>query len=166
MKALTDHQVQLEGYIAASIGDYSHAPDVLQRTNVVLWRKAQQLRSIDEFLPWAIKIAKFEVLAFVRDQRRERLVFCPEVVDAMLKTAERAVDEVPLQQEALRACLKHLPRRMVELLNMRYVAGDSIAEIAATSDRSVDSVKSQLKRIRRSLADCIERRLIARGSHS
>ena len=165
VRALTEHQVQLEGFITASIGDYTHAADVLQRTNTILWRKSNELRSVDEFLPWAITIAKYEILAFVRDQRRDRLVFCPQVIDAMLETAEKRVEQVPMRQEALRVCLQQLSRRAIELLGLRYAAENSIGEIARASNRSVDSVKSQLKRIRRSLADCVESRIVGLKSH-
>ena len=82
---ITDHQVDLQAFILSSLGDYSDTLDVLQRTNIVLWKKAAQFRRGAPFLPWALKIAKFEVLAFMRARRRDRHVFCLEVVELMVR---------------------------------------------------------------------------------
>jgi hypothetical protein len=78
---LTEHQVDMQAFILSSLGDYSDTLDELQRTNIVLWKKASQFRAGAPFLPWALKVAKFEVLAFMRARRRDRQVFCPEVVE-------------------------------------------------------------------------------------
>ena len=46
---LTDHQVDLQAFILSSLGDYSNALDVLQRTNIVLWKKAVEFRRARRF---------------------------------------------------------------------------------------------------------------------
>jgi RNA polymerase sigma-70 factor (ECF subfamily) len=99
------------------------------------------------------------VLAFIRDQKRERLLFTPEVAEMIVRDAEDLLAEVPARQAALRECLQTLPERSRELLMQKYARGAKIQQISVEMGRSVDGVKSLLLRVRKALAECIERRL-------
>jgi RNA polymerase sigma-70 factor (ECF subfamily) len=156
---LTDHQVDLLAFILSSLGDYSDTLDVLQRTNIVLWQKASQFRRGAPFLPWALKIAKFEILAFMRQRRRDRHVFCPEVVELMVDTAIERSGELSPRSDALRQCIKELPERSREFLRIRYAQQQSVKQISEKTGRSIDAVKSLYHRIRIGLARCIDRKV-------
>lgn len=158
---LTDHQIDLQAFILSSLGDYSNTLDVLQRTNIVLWKKASEFRHGAPFLPWALKVAKYEILAFMRARRRDRHVFRPEVVDLMVDAAIEQSYEVSGRSEALRECIKELPERSREFLRIRYAQEQSVKQISEKTGRSVDAVKSLYHRIRVALAECIERKLAA-----
>lgn len=157
IKLLTEHQSQLLGFVMASLGNYENAADVLQQTNVVLWQKAEQLRAGSEFLPWALAIAKFKVLSFVRDQQRERLVFSPEITEQLSELALTRVEDMSTRRLALRECLKKLPPPKQEMLQQYYTYNLSIAKIAANTQSSAEAIKSRLKRVRRTLAECVDR---------
>lgn len=154
---LTDHQVDLQAFILSSLGNYSDTLDILQRTNIVLWQKASQFRRDAPFLPWALKIAKYEMLAFMRARRRDRHVFCPEVVELMADTAIERSGEFSVRSDALRQCIKELPERSREFLRIRYAQEQSVKQISEKTGRSVDAVKSLYHRIRMVLARCIDR---------
>jgi RNA polymerase sigma-70 factor (ECF subfamily) len=158
---LTDHQVCLQAFILSSLGDYSDTLDVLQRTNIVLWKKASQFRRGAPFLPWALKVAKYEVLAFMRARRRDRHVFCPEVVELMVDAAIERITDLPSRSEALRECIKELPEHSREFLRIRYAHEQSVKQISEKTGRSIDAVKSLYHRIRVSLGNCINRKLAA-----
>lgn len=158
---LTDHQLQLRGYILASVGDHTEADDILQKTNLTLCRKADEFRQGAPFLPWAIAVARFEILSFVRDRRRDRMVLHADVVQLMTEAAAERVDVAGPRQNALRKCLEKMESRQRTLLDLKYVNDASIAEIARQTDRTSNAVKSLLVRIRRLLSDCIERSLKA-----
>ncbi|MBA4192414.1 MAG: RNA polymerase subunit sigma-70 [Planctomycetaceae bacterium] len=162
---LTSHQTQLRGLIYAALGNYADTQDVLQRTNLVLWKKATEFDADRSFLAWAIGIARFEVLAFVRDQRRERLLFMPELAESLIVQAEELVAEVPARQAALRECLATLPESHRQVLVRKYVKGETLQQLAPAVGRSVDGVKSFLLRVRKALSDCIERRIRLGTSH-
>lgn len=159
VQLLTEHQVQLRGFILASLGDDADSHDVLQSTNLALWRKAAEFRPDAELLPWALGVARFEILAFLRDRSRDRLVFRAELVEAMADTASELVAKMPARRLALRECLKEVPEKNRILLRLRYAHNQSITQISAFSGRSMDGVKSLLLRIRKALARCIELRL-------
>jgi RNA polymerase sigma-70 factor, ECF subfamily len=161
IRMLTDHQVDLQAFILSSLGDYSDTLDVLQRTNVVLWKKAAQFRPGAPFLPWALKVARYEILGFMRARKRDRHVFRTEVVDLMLDVAiERSVN-ISERGEALRDCIKELPERSREFLRIRYAQEQSVKQISEKTGRSVDAVKSLYHRIRVTLGQCIDRKVTA-----
>ena len=153
---LTAFQSRLRGYILASLGNYANTADVLQRTNLTLWKKANEFRPGAEFVPWALAISAYEILAFLRDHRRDRHVFSDDVAELMLDAAANEFPDPGDRQVALRNCLEKLPRPSRELLWRRYDADKSIKQIASETDRSEDSVKSLFLRIRKALERCIE----------
>lgn len=160
IRMLTDHQLDLQAAIFSSLGDYTDTLDVLQRTNVVLWRKASEFRPDAPFLPWALKIAKFELLAFLRARRQDRhVLLSPEVVELMYDMAIDRSSGCSQRGEALRDCVKQLPERSLEFLRIRYAQNQSIEQISAKTGRSIESVKSLYHRIRMKLAHCIDRKL-------
>lgn len=156
---LTEYQNNLMGFIMASVGDYASASDILQQTNVVLLQKEGDLKCINDFLPWAITVAKFKILSYVRDQKREERIFTPETVEAMSLVAEEEIEDVGSRRIALRECLGKLPGSKVELLQQRYTYGLSLSAIADLRRCTIDSLKGRLKRIRKLLGECVDRRL-------
>jgi len=159
VQELTTHQSRLRGYILAALGNYANSADVLQRTNLKLWKKAGEFRPGAAFLPWAMAIARYEILSFLRDHQRDRLVFSEDVAMLLMDSAESELGDPGDRQSALRKCMERLPKRSRELLWFRYDEGKSIKQIAEESDRTQDSVKCLLLRVRKSLEKCIEAKL-------
>jgi RNA polymerase sigma-70 factor (ECF subfamily) len=155
VQQLTACQSRLRGYILASLGNYADTADVLQRTNLILWKKAGEFRRDADFLPWALTIARYEILSFLRDSQRDRHVYSADVATLMLDAAAEASEQND-RQLALRKCLEKVPRHSRELLWQRYGAEKSIRQIAAETQRSEDSVKSLFLRLRKSLERCVE----------
>jgi RNA polymerase sigma-70 factor, ECF subfamily len=153
---LTASQSRLRGFILASLGNYADTADVLQRTNLVLWKKAAEFRAGADFLPWALTIARYEILSFLRDSQRDRHVYSSDVASLMADVAAAEASDLNDRQVALRKCLEKVPQRSRELLWQRYGAEKSIRQIAADSARSEDAVKSLFLRIRKSLERCVE----------
>jgi RNA polymerase sigma-70 factor (ECF subfamily) len=156
IKDLIEGQSRLRAYILAALGNHANASDVLQRTNMVLWKKADEFRPGAEFLPWAFTIARYEVLSFLRDRQRDRHVFAEDVTTLMLDVATREVSEPGDRIAALRDCLEKLRGQSRSLLWQRYSEDKSIKQISTMTGRSEDSVKSHLLRVRKKLEQCIE----------
>jgi RNA polymerase sigma-70 factor, ECF subfamily len=156
VQELTACQSRLRGYILASLGNYADAADVLQRTNLVLWKKASEFHTGAEFLPWALTFARYEVLSFLRDSQRDRHVYSTDVAEMMLDVATAEASDPNDRHLALRKCLEKVPRRSRDLLWQRYGAEKSIRQIAMDSHRTEDAVKSLFLRIRKSLERCVE----------
>ena len=163
VQQLTEHQNRLFGYIYSLLGDHSRAGDVLQETNLVLWRKIGEFESGAEFLPWAFAIARFQVLAHLRDHKRDRLLLDPELVESIGHEAEAQAGRIEEIQTALRACLQKLTPKNRQLVEQKYFRSMQIADLAAAVDQSVSAVKVALLRSRRQLAECVEKRLAGEG---
>lgn len=160
IQLLTVHQPHLQGFIVASLGNRSDCDDVLQKTNLVLWKKSAEFRAGAPFLPWALAIARFEVLAFCRDRQRDRLVFHDDVAELMSEEAFPEMNDVPERQKALQKCVERLSDTQKEVLRLRYVGNKRIREVSELTRRTATSIKVMLFRTRKTLKKCIEFRLV------
>jgi RNA polymerase sigma-70 factor (ECF subfamily) len=159
IEALTLYQPVLAAFCHANVADRNAAAEVLQETNLKLWRKAADWNPDTEFLPWAFAVARFTILSHFRDRSRDRLVFDPDVVEALAVDAEISACELPERREALGHCLGKLTREQRGLLHSHYVDGRPLREIARESRRSDSAIKMTMLRLRQALGDCIQRQL-------
>lgn len=153
---LTAAQASLWAYVFSLLPDHVAAQDVLQETNLTLWRKAADFQPGTNFLAWACQVAYFHVLGHRRRLRRDRLVFDDEVLAYL---AERQADRAAEPGDrllALRGCLDKLPPPSRRLLEERYAPGGSVKDLAGADGRSVAAVSQLLYRIREKLLNCIE----------
>jgi len=158
VQLLTAEQFKLLRYIAIWLGDPEAASNVLQDTNLVLWRKSTEFKRGTNFSAWARQIAYWEVRAYVRDERRDRHVFSEEVIEQLAaKTTNESYDaEVRV---SLRHCLQQISKANLRLLQKRYEEGLSITALAKQVGKSDSAVKVGLLRLRRALLKCIKLRL-------
>jgi RNA polymerase sigma-70 factor (ECF subfamily) len=161
VQALTSSQAPLLAYITCLLGDVHDASTVLQETNLTLWRKSDQFPGIRDFLTWSRGVAYFQALAFLRDQKRDKLIFSQEVISLLV--AER--DEVDFDERrlALRSCVAQLRGKKRELIQKRYSENKAIRLIAKELELSEGAVKMSLRRIRLGLMRCIQHRLGVAG---
>lgn len=159
IEALTRHQPALEAFCHANLANRDDAREVLQATYVKLWQKASDWNPETEFLPWAFTVARFTVLAHIRDQMRDRLVFDEDIVHAMASETEAAAAEFDERREALSHCMKKLNPEQRGLLHEHYTASRSLVDIADATRRSLSAVKMTLLRLRQQLSECIERQI-------
>jgi RNA polymerase sigma-70 factor (ECF subfamily) len=156
-------QARVQAYIRSLVPDAAHADDVFQATSLVLWRNFGTFDRRKDFLPWALGVARHQVLMFWRTKRRDRHVFSDSLIttlaDDSLGRAAAATD----RQRALDACVESLPPRQRDLVRMFYGENKSADAIAASWDRTVHAVYKALKVMRKSLLECVERRLAAEG---
>jgi DNA-directed RNA polymerase specialized sigma24 family protein len=59
LRLLTDSQGRLFAYFAAALGDFDRANEVLQETNLVMWRKSGEFEMGSNFNAWSYRIAYF-----------------------------------------------------------------------------------------------------------
>lgn len=159
IEALTRHQPALEAFCHANLANREDAREVLQATCVKLWQKAADWDPETEFLPWAFTVARFTILSHYRDQKRDRLVFDEDVIEAMAEETEEAATAFDDRREALARCMTKLSQKQAALLHNHYTANQSLREIAEASGRGLSAVKMALLRIRQQLSACIEREL-------
>ena len=161
VQQLTDCQSRLYAYILMLLPDHAAAADVLQETNLVLWRKAGEFVEGTEFGAWACRIAHYQVLASFRDKGRDRLVFDQQLLNDLSAEAETLSGELSDRRRILRLCMSRLGDRQRELLGRRYESGWSIKQIAREFGQSPGAVATSLYRTRNELLLCIQESLHA-----
>lgn len=156
---ITRHQAALHAYILSLLPNHSRADDVLQETNLVLWRKAAEYDQSKPFMPWACRIAWFQVKAARRDSARDRHVFDPDLVDLLAAEDDSDLESTTALDHALRDCLEQLPDEKRDLILRRYQSDSSVNEMAATRNLSPGALSVQLHRIRQMLENCVTGKL-------
>ena len=150
------HESAVRAYVRRLLPTRADADDVMQGVALVLWAKFEQFRDDGDFRSWAFGVARYEVLAWLRDRGRDRLVLAGDVAEMIADETESDVFHLEEQREALATCLKKMAPRNRDLLLESYGSELRIQDVAATSGRSVAGFYQWLHRMRRILLDCVQ----------
>lgn len=161
VQLFTAHQRRLYLYILAQVPRPADAEEILQETNIVTWRKFHQFEPGTSFFAWACRIATFEILKHRERRRRDRLCFSDEFIEQIARDAQDSAEDFEGRRRALAHCLGKLRKQDRELIQRRYAPGENGKSVARFLRRPVNSVYQSLGRIRRTLLECINRRLAA-----
>lgn len=163
VRLLTRHEPQVYAFIRSMVRHWDDAQEVLQETNATLWQKRQEAAEVANFAAWACGIARIEVLRLGQRRRRDRLTFSDRFVFAVADAMVDQLDELEDRREALDGCVQKLRSTDRELLERRYSLGRTTQQLADQAGRSVNAVQKALARIRRSLLECVDRKLAREG---
>jgi RNA polymerase sigma-70 factor, ECF subfamily len=161
IRLLTSCQPNLYAYIATMVLGDAAASDILQETNLQLWKQADEYDFDRPFLPWAFGFARQRVMAFRKTCSRSRLVFDDVTVSLIDDRVTSSVSEIEDRLSALQQCLKKLKSDQAELIRERYVNKTAVTTLAERLNTTAHNVSSQLHRIRKILAKCVEFTLLA-----
>ena len=152
-------QPRLYGFILKRLADRDQTLEVLQWTNLVICQKATDYRPGTSFEAWTFTIARFQVMAWRKNQSRNRLVFSDTVYEQIDRKTEPSEANDDARVDVLKDCVKQLNVNERKLLEQRYQEDLPLATIASTMDMSLDAIGMRLSRVRKKLGACIERRL-------
>ena len=151
----------LHAYILALVFDADAAADLLQETNIVLWQKFEQYQAGTNFFAWAREVARLTVLRYRRTNSKRIATLDPHLLEELAERFSESQDSGDHEREALAGCLKKLRDGDREMIVTRYRPGASVGTMAKRLGRPENSVSQSLCRIRRTLAECIQRVLQA-----
>lgn len=160
---LARHQTRVHRFVVSLVPSPADADDILQDTNLFLWREFHRYRPGSDFVAWACAVAFQEVRAWRTRRKRDRLVFSDEFLLAVRDELERTDDLAERRAAALAGCLARLPPPHRELIRLRYAAGGGVDEIAAALGRSTEAVYRMLSRVRQALHQCVTQTLAREG---
>ena len=160
---ITRCQRHLHAFILSMVWNPAEADDVLQETNLVLWEKVSEFDAARPFLPWAMRFAQFQAMAWLKRHKRQRLVFDDDL--AKLLADEAAMDEpaFDVRRVALASCFQKLRPEQRELIARRYEPEASVNAMAEAAGTTAKAISDRLRRIRHALLECIEK-TIAEGA--
>ena len=145
------------GFIFTLIHDWSATEDILQETAQIMWSKFDQFERGTDFVAWALRIARYQVMDYWKRQD-SRTSFDKKLIEEL---AQQAQDHIGRREdrrhEALKRCLEKLSKRDRHLIEMRYALDTTIQNIADRLGWHTKSVYRSLKRIRWQLFHCVRR---------
>jgi RNA polymerase sigma-70 factor, ECF subfamily len=155
------HQRALFGYLLTAVRDFERAEDLLQQVTLILWKKFGDYRRAAPYLPWALGVARNELLHHFRARKESTVPI--DVLDEV--TGTLVEDEARLSDEAraLTECVKKLPESDRVLVRSRYEEGATLSALAGRLRQSLAAVNMRLVRIRKALLDCAERSLVEKA---
>jgi RNA polymerase sigma-70 factor (ECF subfamily) len=159
VRLLTCYNTRIYLFILSLLPNHSDADEVLQETNLLLWRKFREFRPGTDFRAWAFQVAFHKVQEFLNKQQHDRLRFSDEFLSAVAEDEFAAGDDMDRRQSALVDCMGRLSESDRRLIQLRYQLGATIAAIGAETGRSLDAAYKAVGRVRRALHDCIHRKL-------
>lgn len=163
VRLLGQHQRRLYLYVLTLVPNAADAEEVLQNTNLVLWREFGQFEPGTNFPAWACRVALNQVLAWRKKRQRDRLQFSDAFVEAVAREVGDA-DELDDRACALAQCVEKLPTAQRDLIRLRYTEGGTIETVAARVNRTVEATYRALSRTRQTLHDCVTRQLAREGT--
>ncbi|MFV1994946.1 MAG: sigma-70 family RNA polymerase sigma factor [Verrucomicrobiales bacterium] len=149
----------LRSFILSQVANWADMNEILQQTSLILWRKFDRYKPGTSFRSWAFKIARFEVLNFLKKQRRSKLIFSDETLELLAFEDPREEDILEEQRHALSACLAKLEPEQREILCECYEGDHTLKEVARLRARSLEGLYKLMQRLRASLLKCIEREI-------
>jgi len=156
------HQLPLTAFLRTLLNSQADVEDVLQETNLVLWRKRDEYDYERSFAPWACRIAQLQVLSLLKSRgKKPHISLNEDVLEEIAKSAIEQLDQWDRKAEELQRCVEKLPAHQQKMLKKRYQHSLSVQEVAAQQGRSPQAVAMMYYRLRHLLKECIERALRA-----
>ena len=159
VRLFLQHQRRIHALILALVPHGPDADDILQETSTVLWEKFGEFDAGTNFAAWALRIARYQVMAYYSTKRRRRARLSDETIDAVVQQLAARPSRDDARSVALDGCLQGLDRGDRALLEQRYRAEVPTEELARASGRTVFAVYKALDKIHERLLMCVQGKL-------
>lgn len=156
VRELTATQGRIRAFIVSLMPGSSDVGDVLQETNLALWKSRSRFEPGTNFIAWAFTIARYEVMhQRARTKRHGHTLLSDKLLDML-------VEEIPTQIQhedylrALESCMAKLTHSQRELIEARYLPENSLEMHAQITGRNASALRVALLRIRTVLRECVQ----------
>lgn len=157
VKLFVETEPALRAFIFSQVPNWADMGEILQQTSIVLWKKFDQFEQGTEFRNWAFKIARYEVLNYLRKQRRSKLVFSDDVVELLGTEDPREQDRLEQQRHILADCLQKLQPHHRELVERFYQGDRSMDDLVSAYKKSAMALYQRVHRLRVLLMNCVQK---------
>jgi RNA polymerase sigma-70 factor, ECF subfamily len=159
MRLFLQHQRRIYGLILALVPNGPDADDIHQETSAVLWQKFGEFDPGTNFSAWALRIARYQVMAYYTTRRRTKARLSDESLDAVVERMAAKPLREDARSAALDGCLQDLPEPDRQLLELRYRGGATVEELARRSGKTVVASYKALHRAHDRLLQCMRGKL-------
>lgn len=161
VQLLIAHQSVIRGRVIAMLPGKTEVDDIIQEINLVIWKKRESFEQNTNFKAWVNSIVRYEILTYWRDQQRSKEFTFPEdIFNLFIEESSSQIEQIDMDSRlsALRHCLSTLRLEDRALILQRHISDQSITELSQKTNRSSNSLRVTLHRIRASLRLCIGKR--------
>ena len=155
---LSSNQIRIYAYIMSMVGNFNDTEDIMQETTLKMWQKFSEFECGTDFLSWGISIAYYKIKEFRSKKSVPQL--SDDLVEMLHKKAPRELENTSLYIEKLEECLKKLSPRDFSLINHRYMAGYTVAELSKRYNVTIQAIYSKLSKLQGMLMQCIQRSVL------
>ena len=154
---LTESQPRIYGFIFKRVANHELSKEILQETNLVICRKADEYVPGSNFIAWAFRIAHFQILS-QRQKANSKPVLSDKTIELIGEVDEK--DQLFSERiSALNNCLKDLSEDNRQLIMRRYTGKFSVQDYAKELGKRENAVSKALHKIRHNLGRCIKLKL-------
>lgn len=162
------HQVEVYRYLRYLGAAPEVAEDLAQETFLAAWERSRRgpAEPIARPAAWLRGVSRNLFLAHCRRQKASPVRVDSESLERAEMGWLHELDGTGGIEDylgALRSCVRELPDRQRQIIELQYVQKRSRAQIAAEHGLTEDGVKTLLRRVRAGLAQCVQRRLRTGG---
>jgi RNA polymerase sigma-70 factor (ECF subfamily) len=158
-RLVQQHQAGVWRYVRFLGAERAEADDITQETFLAIARAAFVERDEGQTAGYLRVVARNQLLALRRRQRREISTVELEAAESVWAAAAGPDGSLAGYLDALRACVECLEGRSRQAIDLHYRDGASREAIADALEMKPDGVKTLLRRTRGVLRECIERKL-------
>ena len=154
--------LRLYSFLLLLVHNQSDAEDILQETASTMWEKFEEFEEGTNFGAWAVSIAHYKALEFMKKNKRSRMVFKEEYYEQIALQAQETPDDMTDRIQVMKQCLEKLSDKDKKLLAMRYKKNIPLKRISKMTGRSSSGICQSFSRIITLLRTCVSRRLTMR----
>lgn len=153
------NRAQLHGFVLSLVPNTNDAEDLLQHACLTFWEKRDQFERDTNFLAWARKIIRYQVLNYRRKEQNRpphSQLVDEQLADMIEERTEEREREFLRHRRALQSCIEELADRQRVVIEARYFDGKSLSQIAAETSMKTNAVSQLLFRARNRLIQCVQ----------
>ena len=141
--------------------------EIVQEALLDAWRARPSFSGGSSLETWIFSIARHKVADYWRRRNRSPEIHTPLVRDALERIESDLIPEALIDQVETRrqvaATLERLPAPYAQVLEMRYLEGISVPDIAGRLKETPSAVESRLTRARESFRQVLSSLEVIRG---
>lgn len=156
---LTANYYRIHAFVLSMVPNDNDADDIMQETATLMWKNFEQFEPGTNFVAWAVTIAKFQVLRYQKQRQRSKIVLSEKTHDLLIADNQLMEPGVQDRFRALQKCIKRLPEKDQEFLQLRYSPGATAKSVAQIVGASIGAVYRHGGRLNDLLLRCIRQTL-------
>jgi RNA polymerase sigma-70 factor len=163
IRHFVEEDAAVRAYVRSVTRGHRETDDVIQEIWQVACRKITEYDTSRPFRGWIMGITRIMLLQWRQSLARSREFLDPDVIESLADHAEEHSSELDLRSQYLQECLKKLPARGRNILQLKYFYGMKGTAIAAKLKSNAGAIEMAITRLRRLLRECIEGHLQTEG---